>query len=366
MAQHQASGFPKYLSFFTNHLLETAVWTFAELGIADLLGATDSEHTADELAQKQGWNTEFLYRLLRLVADADIVREIKSNETIEPEKTNCFSLTDDGRMLRSDHPSKARYLVCSLLSPLMKRASHFLPDLVREGSSKGTGIEHVIGNISFFDFLKKPENLHVARNFNEAMKSVTTYASQPVVNTVDFARFNTVVDIGGGLGTLLSCILAKYVSIQHGICFDLPNVIRQATIENEFEKRKIPKERYQFAAGDMFDDKTIPRGDVYILKSIIHDWDNDRAIAILQAIQRATAQQKVTIFIIDFIIVSEIDQNQFLKQSTHALDILMMIMHNGKERTQKQYEHLLEKSGFTFMRLYRTETPLSIIEAVTN
>jgi hypothetical protein len=92
MAEHHVTGYRKYLSFVTNRLLETAVWTFAELGVADLLAAADTPQTADELAQKQGWNSEFLYRLLRLVADADIVREIKSDASIELEKTNQFHI----------------------------------------------------------------------------------------------------------------------------------------------------------------------------------------------------------------------------------------------------------------------------------
>ncbi|CAF4894419.1 unnamed protein product, partial [Rotaria sp. Silwood2] len=172
----------------------------------------------------QGWNIEYLYRLLRTVADADIVHEIISNETIEPEKTNCFELTEDGRFLTSVHPSKARYLICWELSPLLKTASHYLPDLIREGSSKGTGIQRIINNESIFDFLKKEENKKMAHNFNEAMTSLSSYNSQYIVNSVDFGRFNTIVDIGGGLGSLLSHILEKYLTINIVICCPLAAV----------------------------------------------------------------------------------------------------------------------------------------------
>ncbi|CAF3816992.1 unnamed protein product, partial [Adineta steineri] len=266
MAEPNTTGFGKYMSFITNRLLENTVWTFAELGIADLFAAVDKPQTAEELAKKQGWNSEYLYRLLRTVTDADIVREIKSDQTIEPEKKNRFELTEHGRLLTSDHPSKTRYLLCWELSPLVKTASNYLPNLIRDGPTKGTGVQYVIGNQSTFDFFQKKENKKIASDFNEAMTCISKNYSQPLINTIDFGRFNKIVDIGGGLGLLLSQILKKYTTIQQGICFDLPSVIQQAKLVNEFDKQNISKDRYQFISGDMFDATTIPQADVYIMK----------------------------------------------------------------------------------------------------
>jgi hypothetical protein len=363
---HPVAGFPKYLSFFVYRVLETTIWTFAELGIADLLAAAGTPQTADEIAQKQGWNTEILYRVLRSVADADIVREIKSNQTIEPEKSNRFELTEDGRFLTSNHPSKTRDLVCLQSNPLMKNCLNYLPQLVREGYSKGNGLQQVIGGEPVFEYLKRKENQALARNFNGAMTSMSTYNSQPVVNAVDFSRFNTIVDIGGGLGYLLSCILEKYLTIKHGICFDLSNVIEHSKIENELEKRKISKERYEFIAGDMFDAKTIPQADAYIMKSIIHDWNDERAIDIFKSIRTAARGKQVTIFIVELIILPENEQNKSINYVAHTIDIHMLIELGAKERTQEQYEYLLEQSGFKFKQLHKTETPHSVIEAVAN
>lgn len=128
MSDQRPTGYLKYLSFMTNRLLETAVWTFAELNIADLLAAHDTPQTADKIAQEQGWDSEALYRLLRTVVDADIVREIISNETIQPEKTNCFELTGDGRFLMSSHPSKLRYCFCWGNGSLLRQAACYLPN----------------------------------------------------------------------------------------------------------------------------------------------------------------------------------------------------------------------------------------------
>jgi hypothetical protein len=366
MAQSPPSGFPKYLSLIANRLLETALWTFAELGVADLFPEDDTPQTADELAQKQGWNSEYLYRLLRAVADIDIVREIKTNESVQPEKENRFQLTADGRLLLSNHPSKLRALVSWQWSPLIKTASLHLPLLICEDASKNTGLAQVIGNMSFFEFLEKEENQELAQNFNDAMTSYSTYSAQPTTNAVDFGRFNTITDIGGGLGSLLSQILQKYPTIKHGICFDLHSVIQQSESKNEFAKQNIPKDRYEYRSGDMFDATTIPQTDAYIMKSIMHYWPDDRAIDILKSIRTAANGKQITIFIVDYIILSDNEQDEFIHRYTHAFDLDMMILVNAKERTQNQYEYLLEESGFRFKHLYRTQTPYSIIEAMSN
>ena len=366
MAQSPASGFPKYLSLIANRLLETAVWTFAELGVADLFPQDDTPQTADQLAQKQGWNSEYLYRLLRAVADVDIVRECKENETCQPEKSNHFQLTDDGRLLLSDHPSKVRALLCWEWSPLIKTASFHLPLLIREGASKGSGLAQVIGNISPFEFLQKQENQELAENFNDAMTSYSAYGGQPTTNAVNFGRFETITDIGGGVGSLLSQILHKYSTIKCGICFDLPSVIQHSQSKNEFAKQDITQDRYEYRSGDMFDPTTIPQTDAYIMKSVIHDWPDDRAIDILKSIRTAANGKQITIFIVDWVILSGIEDDQFARRYTHALDLHMMILATAKERTQQQYEYLFEQSGFTLKHFYRTKTPYSILEAITN
>ncbi|CAF0879856.1 unnamed protein product [Adineta steineri] len=364
MAEPNTTGFGKYMSFITNRLLENTVWTFAELGIADLFAAVDKPQTAEELAKKQGWNSEYLYRLLRTVTDADIVREIKSDQTIEPEKTNRFELTEHGRLLTSDHPSKTRYLLCWELSPLVKTASNYLPNLIRDGPTKGTGVQYVIGNQSTFDFFQKKENKKIASDFNEAMTCISKNYSQPLINTIDFGRFNKIVDIGGGLGLLLSQILKKYTTIQQGICFDLPTVIQQAKLVNEFDKQNISKDRYQFISGDMFDATTIPQADAYIMKNIIHDWNDQRAIDIFKAIRKAANEQQVTLFLIEFVILPENEQNKNINNIAHSIDMHMMVMLGAKERTQYQYEYLLKQGGFQLKQLHYTQTPISIIEAI--
>jgi hypothetical protein len=140
-------------------------------------------------------------------------------------------------------------------------------------------------------------------------------------------------------------VLDKYPTIQQGICFDLPNVIEQSEIGNEFAKRNISKDRYEFVGGDMFDAKTIPQADAYILKSIVHDWSDDRAINILKSIRTAVKGKQVTLFIIGFIAISDTKQNKFVNHIFNVVDLHMMILSDAKERTQEQYEYLFEQSG---------------------
>lgn len=362
----QSLGFPKYFSLFTSRVLQTAVWTFAELGIADYLADSDGPQTADEIAQKQGWDSDYLYRLLRTVADLDIVYEIKSNQTREPEKTNRFQLTESGSLLLSDHPSKSRYFILWESNPIVKLAELHLPELIREGPKKANGFERVTNNTPFFDYMQRKENQYISHIFNEAMTSVSIETTHDIVNRIDLSRFDVVVDIGGGFGFLLACMLEKYPAIKRGICFDLPNVIQAIELNNEFEKRKIPKNRYQYMAGDMFFAETIPQADAYIMKNIIHDWDDDQSIDILNAIRTAARGKKITIFIIGLVILPENEQNKSINQTTHIFDIHMMILSTSKQRTQSQYEYLFEHSGFRLEHLYRTNSMYSIIEAVAN
>ena len=164
-------GDEKYLSFVFHRFLETAVWTFAELGVADLLAAASEPQTADELARSQGWNSEFLYRVLRAVADANILSEIQYNdvESIEPAKVNRFKLTEDGYLLTSNHPSKARNVLRWEFSPLLRMSSNYLPELVRTGYVNGNGLDQITGHRPIFDYLKDEQNRELSHCFDEAM-----------------------------------------------------------------------------------------------------------------------------------------------------------------------------------------------------
>jgi hypothetical protein len=186
-----------------------------------------------------------------------------------------------------------------------------------------------------------------------------------MVSIVDFTRFNKLVDIAGGLGTLLSSVLEKNSNL-HGILFDLEHVIENAKTNNpnEFERKQIQSNRYEFVAGDMFNSNTIPQADAYILKFIIHDWNDEKSIEILQSIRNANKTQTektISIFIVETIILSN-EKDNFV---AHAMDLDMLSLLGSKERTLTEYINLLNQSGYELKQVYKTKSGMAIIEATT-
>ncbi|CAF1332668.1 unnamed protein product [Adineta ricciae] len=234
--------------------------------------------------------------------------------------------------------------------------------MIKFGNTNGNCFEQAFG-CSAFEYMKKEENKEYAHIFNNGMLTYTYYTAESIVSTVDFSRFNTLVDIGGGLGTLLVSIMEKYQNL-HGILFDLDHVIQNAKSinPNEFQRRQIETNRYEYVSGDMFKSETIPLGDAYILKSLIHDWNDEKSIEIFKSIHNANKTQmkkQITVFIIESIITSENKDNW----EAHILDIHMLANLGAKERNLWEYNNLLNRSGYEFKHLYKTDGPVSIIEA---
>ncbi|CAM4792793.1 unnamed protein product [Rotaria magnacalcarata] len=362
-------GLPKYMSFGFHRCMERAVWTFAELGIADLMAAHKVSLTATELSQLNGndWNAEFLYRLLRAVADADIVKELSVSDLnsqcdICPERVNHFQLTDNGLFLTSNHPSKARDLIRLELGPIVHRASEYQPRLIQHGTKYGNSFEQAF-QCGLFDYLGKDENKEYSTIFNNAMIAYSNDCIQAICSLVDFSHFEKLVDIAGGFGSVLSFLLEKHPTL-NGIVFDLAHVIKDAHEQhpNEFQKRNIEPNRYQFVSGDMFKSETIPQSDSYILKFIIHDWNDEDAVMILKNILTANKSgppRSITVFIVEMVILPNERHNWFAR----VMDIEMLSLLNAKERTTAEYVNLLKESGYELKKLYRTDGPYSIIEA---
>jgi hypothetical protein len=186
-----------------------------------------------------------------------------------------------------------------------------------------------------------------------------------IISKIDFSAFNTLVDVGGGLGSLLSSILEKCRNL-HGVLFDFPPVIEniKAMGPNEFEKRLIERSRYDFVAGDVFISGTVPMADAYILKYLIHGWNDEKAIEILKSIRNANKShvaKTITVFIAECIIMSNSKEHLEID----CMDLEMLVFLNSKERTLTQYNYLLSEAGYKLKQMHGTSGCLSIIEAVT-
>ncbi|CAF4884434.1 unnamed protein product [Rotaria sp. Silwood2] len=154
----------------------------------------------------------------------------------------------------------------------------------------------------------------------------------------------------------------QYIRISLWYCFWFEHAQKQSP--NEFQQKKIESNRYQFVSGDMFKPETIPQADSYVLKFIIHDWNDEDSIKILKSIRAANKsreQKLITIFIVEMILLPN-NKNNWVAR---VMDIEMLSFLNAKERTKAEYIQLLKESGYEFKELYRTDGPYSIIEAIT-
>jgi hypothetical protein len=218
---------------------------------------------------------------------------------------------------------------------------------VRTGQS---AFEHVYGKPAFDHFAENPE---LAQVFNDVMTVNSVDEGPAVVGAYDFFRYRHLVDVGGGHGALLALILDRNPDAT-GILFDAPTVV--ASTRGAIE-RHIALGRAEKVAGDFF--REVPaNGDAYLLKFILHDWNDAQALSILTNCRAAMAPHG-TVLIIEMI-VPEGNAPSPAKE----LDITMLLFTRGRERTEEEYEALLNQAGLRLVGTTRTASPFSIIEAV--
>ena len=171
--------------------------------------------------------------------------------------------------------------------------------------------------------------------------------------------------VGGNQETFLTQILQNYSTIQHGIVFGLVGIINQCKDGEEFTSRGISKNRWSFVSGDMFDSSTIPLADAYVLKNVVHNFNDEKTIEILSSSCQANRNRKnssITVFIIELVVLPE---GALSNWQTHGLDVIMAaIFGDARERTDDEFKDLLEKSGFEFKKLYPLQAPFSVIEGI--
>jgi ubiquinone/menaquinone biosynthesis C-methylase UbiE len=190
-----------------------------------------------------------------------------------------------------------------------------------------------------------------AQVFNRAMSEMTAVIEPAVLSICDFSPFTTIVDIGGGRGTLMSSILRAYPAAR-GIVLDLPHVIEQG---RQLIAEQHVEDRCELVPGDFF--KEVPRGgDAYILKWVLHDWDDERSIAILKNCHRAMVPDGRL-----FVVEAPLPRRN--EPSLHKLmDVNMLVMTGGRERTEDEYRTLFDAAGFELTRLTVTPLELAVLE----
>ena len=316
-------------------MMTQALYVAAKLGIADLL--KDAPRSVAELAAATDTHERSLYRVLRSLAGAGIFRETESK---------VFANTPLSDALRADAPNSMRN--CAIF---MGEAWHYnvwgnMMHSVRTGETawkKTHGAE-------VFDYAAdNPEHGEI---FNDAMTDMSVATAPLVVGAYDFSGIKTLADIAGGHGYLLSQILKANPNLK-GVLFDVPSVIAGA---NDLLEREGVSERVERVAGDFFAE--VPHAHAYIMKHIIHDWDDERCVTILENIHAAmNGDGKVLIV---EAIVPEGNEAHYSK----LLDLEMLTSPGGMERTAEEYRELLASAGFELTRIVPTQSPFSIIEAI--
>ncbi len=320
----------------TGHYISRAIYVVAKLGIADLL-KDGPRHIAD-LAEATHSHAPSLHRLMLLLVSADVFAE---------EEAGMFGLAPMGECLRSDSPVSWRAQTLLHAGPLQQRAWGRLLEIVQTGQGPSSQ--------ALFPFLAKyPEEAAI---FNRAMAGKTAAVAGAFVSAYDCSRFSTVVEVGGGYGILLRTILSANPSLR-GILFDLPHVAEGA---EEYVRADGLTSRCEVVGGDFFE--VLPSGgDAYILKSVIHDWDDAQSVAILTNVSRAMAPDG-KLLLLEMVVPAQARQSPW-SQIVAGSDLNMLVNTGGHERSEAEFQRLFRTAGFELTRIIPTGTPWSVVEGV--
>jgi predicted O-methyltransferase YrrM len=263
-----------------------------------------------------------------------------------------YDLTAVGAALKSAPAGSPRDAVLFMTSEWVWRAWGELIYSVRTGKP---AFDYVWG-MSNFEFWG--QNSEMGRLFDRGLAAITTQQLPALIAAYDYSRFRTIVDIGGGHGALLSAILRANPAAQ-GILFDLPHVVARA--EEALAEAGLA-ERCRMVSGSFFDSAP-PGGDAYLLKFILHDWDDERASHILQVVHRAMPPGS-TLLILEQVMPGRIEPTEYL-QEFFQRDLKMLVeTSGGRERTAEEFRTLLAAAGFELRTIYPTRSVISIVESV--
>jgi hypothetical protein len=319
----------------TGYWTSQAIYAAAKFGIADLLSR--GPRPIDELAGATGTKPELLYRLLRALASIGIFAE---------EHGKRFALTPLAELLRSDVPGSQRSMAL-MMGDDHYRAWGNLVDTIRTGDN---AYEKIFGKPIFDDLAEHPEK---ARIFDDAMTGIHGRETGAIVQAYDFSGIAVMADIGGGNGSKITAILQKYTDMR-GILFDLPHVIERA--RTHIEAAGLG-DRCRLVSGDFF--QSVPGGaDTYLMRHIIHDWDDEKSLVILRNCH-AVMSAGSKLLLVESVIPP--GNGPFMGK---FLDLTMMLIPGGKERTEEEYRQLYERAGFELVRIVPTRCDVSVIEGI--
>ncbi|MGE2718555.1 methyltransferase [Mycolicibacterium celeriflavum] len=321
--------------------MATGAWTTQTMYVAAKLGVADElakgPARAADIAGRVGADPDALYRLMRALS---------SKGLLDHRRDGTFGLTKVGEALRADHPESMRDMVLFIGHRARWEDWGSLMHSVQTGEPSVIKLR----GMPYFDYLETDPDL--AQVFNKAMTATSGITNEIALSQYDFSDFRLIVDVGGGHGLLLSTILNKAPNAQ-GIVYDLPSVVTDAPIT--FKAAGVADR--STAEGGSFLERVPEGGDAYVMKNIIHDWDDANSLTILRNIRTAIAPHG-KLLLLEMVLPER--ATPFIG---FQLDLEMLVTVGGKERTRGDYAELLRRAGFRLDRVVDTVTPISIVEA---
>lgn len=324
------------LGMLQGYFLAQVVHVFATLAIADYLA--DGPKTSDVLARLTASDPEALRRLLRTAVGFGLLEERDSGG---------FALLSLGALLRSGAPGSLRDYIVAMAAPSFWLPWGQLEHAIRHGKEAFTDVF----GMNIWEYYAQHSDQ--ARHFANAMGNISAVVADAVVAQYDVSTYQKIVDVGGSHGTLLAALLRANPAAK-GVLFDRPNVIAQA---RQIIHDLGLSERVELAAGDFFEE--VPAGaDLYLLKWIIHDWDDAQSLAILKNIHRVAAPHS------KLLIVERILPSAPEPSPVHLMDLHMLVLAGGRERSREEFETLLSSAGYRLERIMPLPHVLNLIEAI--
>lgn len=319
---------------FGGSWITQGLWAAAELGIADQLAAGPA--TAEELAARTNAHSGALYRLLRALAGVGVFAQ---------DAQGRFELTPAAELLRSDAPRSQRAFAIMMGAEFHSAWGELLHS-IKTGQP---GFNRRFGAPFFEHMTRHPDRHHL---YDDAMEGVHGPETEPVLDAYDFSAFQTIVDVGGGNGSAISAMLARHPAMQ-GVLFDLPAVAdrTRAALAGSSANGRLRVE-----GGDFF--KSVTAGaDAYVLRHILHDWEDPEAVAILRTCRQAMKPAS-RILVVEMVLPPG-NEPAFGKW----LDLMMLLV-AGRERTSDEYGALFAAAGLKLNRVIPTASDVSVVEGV--
>jgi hypothetical protein len=323
------------LDLLTGYWRGQAVSVAAELGLADLL--RDGPRTPAQLAEATGTHAQSLYRLLRALASVGVFAE---------DEQGRFALTPLAETLRGDVPGSLRAVA------VMTGGEHFRAwgDLLYSVQTGRTAFEKLYGEPVFAWLAAHPQAAHT---FDAAMVGIHGRETGAMLDAYDFAGVGTLVDVGGGNGSLLTATLHRHAQLR-GVLYDRPDVVERA---RPALKAAGLEERCRAVGGNFFE--SVPAGgDAYLLRHIIHDWYDEQCLTILRNCRKVMPPHG-KLLLVEAVIPP--GNGPF---ASKFLDLNMLVIPGGMERGEREYRELLAAAGFRLARVVPTATEVSVIEGV--